>query len=163
METAGWGVKVILEVRPLQPVEVATKASAPSKLSGVEPVSSYKATPEVASAAIAAKVVVAKVSGVVVAKDTVTAPRYLPAVEAVKGIFTTAVGLEPALMGASGKLPLIKPTTLGLISAALAGAGVNREKPRLQKIMEAMVKKTVDFLRINLQAFIFSFVIARER
>ena len=70
IEIAGWAVKVVVLVRPIQPVEVATKTSVPSKLSSVAPASLYKATPEVASSVIAAKVVVAKMSGVEVEKVT---------------------------------------------------------------------------------------------
>lgn len=69
MEIAGWGVKVILLVRPVQPVvEVATK------LPTLPAESLYKATPELVLAVILAKVVVAKVPGLVV-KATVTACR----------------------------------------------------------------------------------------
>lgn len=158
------GVSVMLDNMPVQPepeiVASVTTVSAPSKASAVPaPVLSlYNATPEEASVVMAAKVVVAKGALRAVPllslkeKDAVTAVKVVITVGMIFSL-TIAVALEPALIGAPGKLPLIRPTELTVtVAAALAGKGTkNMAGPKDQIMTDITViqlKEQRSFLKL---------------
>src|SRR3990167_8243769 len=157
------GVSVMVDVIPVQPepeiVSNVTTVSVPSKASAVPPLvlSLYSATPEVSSMAMAAKVVVAKAAAraepllSLKEKAAVTAPKVVVTVGLIFSL-TIAVAAELALMGAPGKLPLIRPTESAVTAAAAAaGSGAkNKAGPKDQVITVitvVQVRKRCNFLK----------------